>query len=322
MADRFVKQSDKQCIVRIESSQLELSARSSLARQQLQFRQISPPPAQPPAPLDQVSLSGETAPADAKLLLMLQVAEMMLGRKIRLFHLPATGAPVQVPEPGGSAPPVQVRGVDVQVEAEQARFRARGSVTTADGRRIEFHADLTLARQFVSVSAGEGAPGGAKDPLILNFDGQGVRLLQDRLRFDLNGDGQPESVPLAAPGNGILFADRNGDGVANNGTELFGPSSGNGFGELARQDADGNGWIDQGDPLFGQLRVWFADAAGPGAVYSLADLGIGALSTASAATPFDLRAAGNGLLGQIRGSGVYLREDGQAGFLQQVDLAV
>jgi hypothetical protein len=129
-------------------------------------------------------------------------------------------------------------------------------------------------------------------------------------------------VPVVARGSGILFADRNGDGAANGGTELFGPQSGDGFGELAQQDADGNAWIDEGDPVFGELRVWFQDGAGPGAVYNLTDLGIGAISTSSVETPFDLRTEENVLLGQIRRSGVYLQQDGQAGIISHVDLSI
>ena len=133
-----------------------------------------------------------------------------------------------------------------------------GSVETADGKRIDFQTDLTMSRRFVEVVTGNGAPAGKQDPLVLNFDGKGVRRLRDRFGFDLNGDDQSEPAPQVAPG-GILFADRNGDGAANDGTELFGPRSGDGFGELAQQDTDENGWIDQGDPVLGELRVWFQD---------------------------------------------------------------
>jgi hypothetical protein len=39
-------------------------------------------------------------------------------------------------------------------------------------------------------------------------------------------------------------------------------------------------------------------------------------------TPFSLTDSENSLLAQIRASGIYLREDGGAGTLQQIDLAV
>jgi hypothetical protein len=332
MTDDCTNLSDKN-YMRIEQSQLQLSAQSSFSREQVRIRQVSPPPARPEAPVDQVSVQGTAStsdsgdqPLDPKLYLMLKVVEMMLGKEIPLFRVSAKGAAAPVQVQNESAPQAQaqaqVRSMQMQVEAQQVQFQAKGSVETADGRRIDFQADLALSRQFVQITTGEGAASGKKDPLVLNFDGKGVRLLSNRIGFDLNGDGQLESVPLVAKGSGVLFADRNGDGVANDGTELFGPQSGNGFADLAQQDSDGNGWIDQSDPVFGQLRVWFQDAAGPGTTYSLKDLGVGAISTSSVDTPFDLHTAGNALLGQIRSSGVYLREDGQAGIVQQADVAV
>ncbi len=245
---------------------------------------------------------------------------MMLGKKIHLMPGPGQGAPAAAAV-AQQAPQPEVRSVEVRVEGEQVRFQAQGSVTTADGRQIEFRSDLALSRQFVEVVAGAAAtPSGNKqDPLVLNFDGRGVRLLADRASFDLNSDGQAEQVPLVATGSGVLFLDRNGDGVATNGSELFGPRTGDGFGELAQADSDANGWIDEADPVYGELRVWFQDG-GAGRVYGLAELGVGAISTASVATQFDLRTSGNALLGQIRASGVYLRENGQAGVISHVDL--
>ncbi len=311
--------------MRIEQAQLRLSAESSLTREEFRIRQVNPPAARAQALADRAPVQATPAtdradePLDAKLLMMRLVAEVMLGRRIELFHMPVGGAAAAVQVTG--AQQAQVRTIQVQAEAEDVRFQARGSVETTDGRRIDFQADMRLSRRFVQVDVRD-VPNGKQDPLVLNFDGMGVRLLGDRVSFDLSGDGQPESMPLVAPGSGLLFADRNRDGVANDGSELFGPHSGNGFAELALQDADGNGWIDQGDPVFGELRVWFQDDAGPGLVYTLADLGIGAVSTSSVDTPFDLRTARNGLLGQIRASGVYLREDGQPGIVSQVDLVL
>ena len=39
--------------------------------------------------------------------------------------------------------------------------------------------------------------------------------------------------------------DINEDGKINDGKELFGTASGNGFGDLAAYDQDNNGWIDE-----------------------------------------------------------------------------
>ena len=56
--------------------------------------------------------------------------------------------------------------------------------------------------------------------------------------------------------------DRNGDGKINDGSELFGTKSGDGFKDLASYDADGNGWIDENDAIFSQLKIWTKDEDG------------------------------------------------------------
>jgi hypothetical protein len=310
---------------------LLLSAQSSSFEGRVRIRQpvLSPPATQAPAP--QVSQNAAPTSLDlgdgpqGKLLLMYLIAESMLGKKINLLHIPGSRSAAAVTPPNhgqGSASIARARTTQVEIDGQQTRFRAQGQVDTADGRHIQFTASLSLSREFVGVSASEGTPN-AQDPLVLNFDGKGVQLKSGQTTpFDLNGDGQTEPIPVLAPGSGILFDDKNGDGIANNGTELFGPQSGDGFADLAQLDTDSNGWIDSGDPVFGELRVWFQSGAGPGKSYTLSDLGVGAISVANVATPFDLRTPGNALLGQIRSTGIYLREDGEAGTVSHVDLSV
>ena len=70
------------------------------------------------------------------------------------------------------------------------------------------------------------------------------------------------------------------------------------------------------------MRVWQRDANGNDSLSSLRERGVGALYLGSAETQFALTDSDNQRLGQIRASGVYLNEDGSAGTLQQIDLAV
>ena len=150
----------------------------------------------------------------------------------------------------------------------------------------------------------------------MNFRGAPARISGAKIAFDLNSDGKAEDFSFVASGSGFLAFDGNGDGKVNDGSELFGPRTGEGFAELASYDADGNGWIDANDPIVAKLRIWTRDR-----LSTLSEKGIGAISTTSADTPFALKDGANVLQANVRATGVYLSESGQAGTIQQVDLA-
>ena len=210
-------------------------------------------------------------------------------------------------------------------EYERLDFQMQGQIQTTDGRTIDFQLDITLERLYREESSTRIALGDAAvpvDPLVLQFDGPASALQNQRFAFDLQGDGQAENVPLLAQGWGYLALDKNANGRIDNGLELFGPRTDNGFAELAALDDDGNGWIDEADAAFQDLRIWRPSADGGGSLQSLQAEGVGALGLANAASPFALRSEGNASLGALRATGAYLREDGRAGALQQLDLAV
>ena len=120
---------------------------------------------------------------------------------------------------------------------------------------------------------------------------------------------------------GFLAYDKNGDGIINDGNELFGAKSGDGFKDLSVYDADGNGWIDEADPIFDRLKIWSKDASGKDQLVGLGVRGIGAIFLGHAPTEFSLKDLANETDGVIRSTGVFLREDGSAGTIQQVDFA-
>jgi hypothetical protein len=202
---------------------------------------------------------------------------------------------------------------------EATAFAAQAKVTTADGRSIDASVALTMERSEVTssevhVRAGDAAR--AVDPLVLNLGG-GAAAFAGRTSFDLDADGREESVARLAAGSAYLALDRNGNGKVDSGAELFGPTSGSGFGELAALDQDQNGWIDEGDAAFGELRLWDQTS---GALRTLKAAGVGAIYARAAATPFELRDGAGAAQASVAQTGVYLREDGGAGTVQHVDL--
>ncbi|HQR04020.1 MAG: hypothetical protein JSR19_00375 [Proteobacteria bacterium] len=275
---------------------------------------------------------------DPVLLLIKQMVEMLTGYSFDIFRStpfqqPSSGtsASVQipVPQPAAAMPPpaagfsISYDYQSVHEEQEQSHFAASGTIRTADGRRIQVSLTLDLARHFreetnVRFRAGDAA---RKDPLMLNFDGLGARLLDGRINFDLYGTGKTDAIPLLGSGSAYLALDRNGNGRIDSGRELFGPASGSGMAELAAYDSDGNGWIDENDPVFQQLRLWNPQSGNRG-LQTLAERRVGALYLGSATTPFELRGNDNSDLGAVKRSGIYLSESGQAGALQEIDLSV
>lgn len=208
-------------------------------------------------------------------------------------------------------------------EYESTSFAAQGTITTADGRTVDFNVQLNMTREFmeeqsISIRAGEAL----KDPLAVNFSGTAAELSQTSFTFDIDMDGRSDQLAFTNPDSGFLALDRNDDGVINDGSELFGPTSGDGFQELAAFDDDGNNWIDENDTIFDRLRIWTRDGAGENQLFSLGEMGIGAIYLNHIDTPFSIKDENNQLLGQVRDTGLFIREDGTVGTMQQIDLAV
>jgi hypothetical protein len=117
--------------------------------------------------------------------------------------------------------------------------------------------------------------------------------------------------------------DKNGDGKINDGSELFGTKSGDGFKDLAAFDEDGNGWIDEADSVFKKLKVWSKDEKGNDILIDLKKVDVGAIYLGNANTEFSMKSGLENRTDAInRKTGVYLKESGGVGTVQHVDLAV
>jgi len=208
-------------------------------------------------------------------------------------------------------------------EKENLNFSALGRIITEDGREISFDLELNISREFYSRTDFSLRMGDAAkiDPLVINYGGGAPRLSTTKFTFDLDCDGSEEQISFLLGGSGFLALDKNNDNTINDGSELFGPLSGNGFADLARFDEDGNNWIDENDPIFSRLRIWTKDEEGRDKLLVLGQVGIGAIYLGHLETPFALK-DGSQLLGEVRASGIFLLEDGTAGTVQHIDLAI
>jgi hypothetical protein len=264
---------------------------------------------------------------DPRLSLIRILLARLTGKEVDVFDKSRLGGAKSASDTGGGAGfAIEYDRHESYTEAEQMSFSASGVVQTADGQSIGFSLSLSMSRYYheeSDVSVRMGSARNTGDPLVINFDGNAAQLTDQRFSFDLNADGTAsEQINFLGSGSGFLAFDRNGDGRINDGSELFGAHTGDGFAELAALDGDRNGWIDENDDAYAQLSIWIKNASGADILRSLKEANVGAISVSHVATPFSIKDMNNDLQGQVRASGVYLRENGGVGSIQQVDLTV
>lgn len=270
--------------------------------------------------LDNEDIELEKSLLDPKLQSIVRALEALIGKKLNLSFL-------SLNQPSNSEIPRVGWGIDYsyekrEIKEENLNFSASGDVRTEDGKKIDFSLAFTMQSKSETYDSFSFKAGDALiDPLVLNFGSDVVNISDVKHKFDLDLDGKSDEFSFVGSGSGFLAIDKNKDGNINDGSELFGPKSGNGFNELRAYDSDGNSWIDENDTLFEQLLIWTKDADGEENLFSLSDKNIGALYLGSAATSFELREDSE-LQGELQESSIYLKEDGGVGTLQEIDLVV
>lgn len=224
---------------------------------------------------------------------------------------------------GGTGNTLVLSNEQYYEESESTSFVTKGLVKTADGREISIDLEVGMSRRFTSYFKDELqiAQINTCDPLVLNFGGGAAELTDQKFFFDIDADGELDEISMLGSNSGYLALDKNGDGKINDGSELFGPESGNGFGDLAAYDEDGNGWIDENDPIWSKLKIWCKNADGTDSLYTLSEKGVGAICLRNVSTDFSLNDAQNRTGGIIRNTGVFLYETGEVGTVQHLDLA-
>lgn len=286
---------------------------------------------------DAVRQAANSADNDPRMQLIIDIIELMTGKKINVLNaadlqnaLASAQQPASTSASGNAQAPAAKQGWGIEVdqhstytETQQTSFKATGKIVTADHQEISFDLSFNLDSHFQVQSNSSIRLGDAKkvDPLVLNFSGDSTQLTSQKFAFDLQGDGKKENISFVQ-GAGFLVLDKNNNGKIDNGTELFGPTTGNGFSELAAYDSNGDHWIDEKDPVYQKLKIWTKDSAGNDHLQTLKQANVGALYLGNASTPFSLNNAQNQSDGQVRSTGVWISEDGKAHSLQEVDLSV
>lgn len=209
------------------------------------------------------------------------------------------------------------------VAEQSASFQTTGQVVTADGRVIDFNMNVHMSSRFEAYykeSYDLQRAVNFCDPLVINLDSSPATVSDQTFYFDLDGDGKEENIHKLGSGSGYLALDRNHDGEINDGSELFGTSSGDGFADLAKYDEDGNGWIDENDAIWKHLKIWVQTENGP-ELYSLGEKGVGAICLNKVPTYYTQYGKDGTADAVVRSTGMFLYENGRAGSMQHLDLA-
>ena len=134
-------------------------------------------------------------------------------------------------------------------------------------------------------------------PIVLDLHDNGINTtsLKNGATFDLANTGQAVKTGWITNGDGLLVLDINGDGIINNGGELFGEgtvlSNGqkakDGYQAMSALDTNHDGVLNNADKAFSQLQVWVDNGDGitqRGELHLLTELGISSISLTSQAS--------------------------------------
>jgi hypothetical protein len=163
-----------------------------------------------------------------------------------------------------------------------------------------FHRVLAATLLVATFSSASAWAGGCS-PIVLDLANNGINLGEAGVGvyFDVNADGVRDHVQWVRRGGdeGFLALDRNGNGIVDDGSELFGVgtpmilegrNAPNGFVGLAQYDSrqlggNDDGLISDADAIWPQLRIWVdanADGVSTAAeMRTLKSYGITALET-------------------------------------------
>ncbi len=208
------------------------------------------------------------------------------------------------------------------IQEEETTFSGTGTALTEDGRAIDFGVNFSMSKRLTEYAGMSVASAVSLiDPLVINVSSDVTHISDQSFFFDLDCDGKEEKISGLGAGSGFLAYDKNGDGKIGNGSELFGTKSGNGFKDLAAYDKDNNGWIDENDEIYDLLKIWIRNEDGTDTLLGLKESDVGAIYLGSAETQISHHNSDFLMSAMTRASGLFLKESGGVGTVQQVDLA-
>lgn len=185
--------------------------------------------------------------------------------------------------------------------------------------------------QYVLVEEEESAEpdaSGNAPPIVLDFDGDGkslTEIVDNKVRFDMNGDGIADKTGWIEQGDAFLALDRNGNGKIDDIREISFVSDKEGaktdLEGLAAFDSNADGKLDGEDARFAEFRLWFDNngngVTDAGELLSLAQAGVTSISLAGTPTGDEVITGRN----IVYNTGSFTRANGTTGKLLDTGLA-
>ncbi|WP_300016402.1 hypothetical protein [uncultured Roseobacter sp.] len=179
--------------------------------------------------------------------------------------------------------------LDLKVDLGSGTYSPIKDLTTLTSADFESTQLGGISPWFTSALGSLSALRTTWDPLVIDMDSDGLAvdyMASNSVYFDLNNDNFAEATFWH--GDGFLVRDLNSNGRIDNGGEMFGTSTMDGFTHLATFDANADGVIDASDAVWSDLQIWHdtnADAQTQSdELLSLASQGITAVNLTSTAT--------------------------------------
>lgn len=200
---------------------------------------------------------------------------------------------------------LQMRSIKIEVSIEQAEQLVQLNDSSWTGS-LEVRSASVMISSFLMFA----------DPVVLDMNGDGLHLrgAEDGVSFDMAGTGTRQQTGFVRGDDALLYLDRDGNGLLDDGKELFGDQEGDahGFAELSKYDGNGDGWIDASDAAYDELKVfqdWNSDGVNqPDESRTLVEAGVERIAVASRAT-HEVDAGGN-IIGR---AGAFVCRDGSEG---------
>ncbi|NRA55238.1 MAG: hypothetical protein HRU23_13930 [Gammaproteobacteria bacterium] len=243
-------------------------------------------------------------------------------RQLSIADLTNQG-PVSITVSGQSfAPDSDILIMDTMTRTQSLNYKSSGIYQINDQ---VFHStfQLQLSEQRISMTQSTISAQALKDPLLVQFGSSAIGQLNGQYSdIDINNDSTLDRLPMFNGDVGYLVFDKNNNGKADGGHELFGPQSGDGFTDLSALDSNNNGFIDREDENFSQLMLWQIDSSGQEQWRALSDTNIEAISLNSSVTPFNFYDKDDKLQAKLTQSSVAITDKGTAYGVHQVDVRI